>query len=141
MPDKVRKRILYLDHNLYLGERYENKEYHEIVNNIEIFGVSNIDKAKLKTVEIGNFDLVGIHLSTNCAFYYAKYIRDRNRDIPIIVLSGVGSHAKKRLDEIGFPYDQILNIFLMESPEESARTLVGILERIESAMKKTGTGK
>ncbi|MBI2507724.1 hypothetical protein HYV89_02115 [Candidatus Woesearchaeota archaeon] len=129
MAEEKIKRILYLDHNFYMRERYENKEYKEVIGDIEIYGACNVEKAKEIFREFYPFDLIGIHLSTSCAFFFATYVRERYREIPIIVLSGVASYAKKTLDDIEFPYDQILNI-PFEPPEDTAKSLVNILHNI-----------
>ena len=132
--EQKKKKILYLDSNFHIYERYEKWEYHEVVDCVEIFSARNVDKAKQKTLEVGSFDLVGIHLSTNNAIEFARYTRNRNRDTLIVALSGMSRHyIKETLDKINFPYDQLLTRFnLYEEPKETARSLIRILSEIEN---------
>ena len=113
MPEDRRKRILYFGRS-YEFLNLDNSDLSsspQIIDDIEVCGTHGYPESEKFFLDNLPFDLVELHLSADCAYYFAEFIRKTDQKIPITIVTGLSKNEFVLFDlaRIEFPYDILVN--------------------------------
>lgn len=113
MPEQRRKRILYFGAS---WEFFNPKDLSldsvpEIIDDIEVYGLHRYPESEEFFSENRPFNLVGVHMSADCAYYFAQFVRNKDGKVPIVLVTSLYRNESVLLDlaRIEFPYDKLIN--------------------------------
>ena len=108
-----KKRILYFGANYeFFGPKdLSLNSGPEIIDNIEVHGLCGYPESEEFFLEYGPFNLVGVHLSADCAYYFAQFVRKKDRRVPLVLVTGLYRNESILFDlaRIEFPHDKLIN--------------------------------